>query len=243
MADANFDAAVAQASAVYDQLGEWIDRYHGGIPPGFIAAAITHESGGDFNAPGDPVLGEVGYLQVAAYVPPLFGYPAEARMDPESNIAIGVLEYEMEAAYWAARYPEVMLGTADSWKLARLAFAIGRAGAYQLADMARASQGGLTSGDVYHDIVRATSAAGGVALGSQSAAKVLSRVVDIDRQWAIGQAVNGAPPGPPLYIPDPPAGPYTIPEDAAPYFSQQIPVTIVLAIGLGLVAWLLYKGY
>lgn len=243
MADASFDYSVAQAKAVYDQLGEWIDRYHGGLPAGFLAAIITHESGGNFLSAGDPVLGEVGYLQVAAYIPPLFGYPAEARTDPESNIAIGVLEYELEAAYWAARYPEVNLGSADNWKLARLAFAVGRGGSYQLANMARASFGALTQGDVYHDIVKVTSAAGGVPLGSQSAAKVLARVVDIDRQWAIGKEVNSAPPGPPLYIPDPPAGPYTIPENAAHYFSKPIPVTIILAVGLGVVAWLLYKGY
>lgn len=243
MADASFDYAVAKARAVYDQLGPWIDRYHGGVPPGFLAAAITHESGGNFGSAGDPVLGEVGYMQVAAYVPPLFGYPPQARMDPESNIAIGVLEYELEAAYWAARYPEVVLGSADSWKLARMAFAIGRGGSYHLADMARAQLGGLTHGDVYHDIVKVTTAVGGVPLGSQSASKVLSRVTDIDRQWAIGREVNAAPPGPPLYIPNPPAGPYVIPADVAPYFSKPIPVTIILAVGLGIVGWLLYKGY
>ena len=135
MADANFDADVARAQAIYAQFGPWIDRYHGGIPSGFIASAILHESGGNFNAPGDPSLGEVGYLQVAAYVPPLFGYDPDARMDPESNIAIGVLEYELEAVLWSISYPQVSLGTADSWKLARLAFAVGRAGSHQLADL------------------------------------------------------------------------------------------------------------
>lgn len=240
MADANFDADVARAQAIYDQLGPWIDRYHGGVPSGFIASAILHESGGNFNAPGDVSLGEVGYLQVAAYVPPLFGYPEEARLDPESNIAIGVLEYELEAVLWSLSYPQVSLGTADSWKLARLAFAVGRAGSHQLADLA-SGNGGLTDGDVYGDIVRYVMATGGVPLGSQSASKVQQRVVDIDRQWAIGQAVAGGIPGPPMIIPDPPAGPYTLPDEVAPYFVEPIPVTLLLLGGAALLIYLLIQ--
>jgi len=238
--DPNFDADVARAQAIYDQLGPWIDKYHGGVPAGFIASAILHESGGNFNAPGDPSLGEVGFLQVAAYVPALFGYDPSARLDPESNIAIGVLEYELEAVLWMLSFPEAILGTADSWKLARLAFAVGRGGSHQLASLAQQSLGHLTVGDVYHDIVRWVVASGGVPLGSQSAAKVVSRVVDIDRQWAIGQAVSAGLPGPPMIIPDPPAGPYTIPAEAAPYFSEPFPVTVVLAIGGLVLGYLLF---
>lgn len=241
MADAAFDADVARAGAIYDALGEWINRYRGGIPAGFIASAILHESGGNFGAPGDASLGEIGYLQVAAYVPPLFGYPPEARADPESNIAIGVLEYELEAVLWSLAYPEVSLGTADSWKLARLAFAVGRGGSHQLADMARAA-GGLDDGAVYNSIVRFILANGGVPLGSQSADKVAQRVIDIDRQWAIGQAVAGGMPGPPMIIPDPPAGPYTLPPEVAPYFVEPLPVVALLLLGgAGLLAYLLWK--
>jgi hypothetical protein len=235
-----FDADVARASAIYDQLGPWIDRYHGGIPAGFIASAILHESGGNFAAPGDLSLGEIGYLQVAAYVPPLFGYDPAARADPESNIAIGVLEYEIEAVYWAQAFPEVVLGTDDSWKLARLAFAVGRGGSHQLASLARQTFGGLTTGDVYHDLVRWVVAGGGVPLGSQSAAKVAQRVVDIDRQWAIGQAVSSGLSGPPMIIPDPPAGPYVIPADAAPYFVEPISGTLLIVIGGLVLGYLLY---
>lgn len=240
MADSAFDSDVARAQAIYDQLGPWIDRYHGGLPAGVLASFILHESGGNFNAPGDASLGEVGYLQVAAYVPELFGYDADARTDPESNIAIGALEYALEAVYWATQVPEVMLGTADNWKLARLSFAVGRAGSRQLATAARAALGGLTTGDVYHDIVRYVTTAGGMPLGSQSATTVAQRVVDIDRQWAIGQAVSSASPGPPMYIPDPPAGPYTIPADADPYFVQPISGTMLLIGGLAILAYLLY---
>lgn len=239
--DPAFDGDVARASAIYDQLGPWIDRYHGGVPAGFIASAILHESGGNFGAPGDASLGEVGYLQVADYVPPLFGYDPSARADPESNIAIGVLEYEYEAVLWSLAFPEVTLGTTDSWKLARLAFSIGRGGSHQLAALAKAS-GGLTDGDVYHDIVRYTTAVGGVPLGTQSAAKVLQRVIDIDRQWAIGQAVSSGPSGYPMYIPDPPAGPYTIPAEAAPYFVEPLSLgTMLLLGGAALMAYLIYR--
>lgn|SRR5262245_16908495 len=241
MADAAFDADVARASAIYETLGPWIDRYHGGVPPGFIASAILHESGGNFGAPGDASLGEVGYLQVAAYVPPLFGYAPDARGDPESNIAIGVLEYELEAVLWALAYPEVHLGTADSWKLARLAFAIGRAGSHQLADLARQS-GGLDDGAVYASIVRFITDKGGVPLGSQTAAKVAQRVIDIDRQWAIGQAVSSSPPGPPMIIPDPPVGPYILPPDVAPYFVEPLsPAAVLILGGAGILAYLLWR--
>lgn len=242
MPDPQFDGDVARAKAIYSQLGPWIDRYHGGIPAGFIASAILHESGGNFGAPGDASLGELGYLQVASYVPPLFGYDPSARADPESNIAIGVLEYELEAAYWARDYPQVALGTDDSWKLARLSFAVGRGGSRQLAALA-AANGGLTDGDVYHDIYRTVLATGGIPLGSQSADKVRQRVIDIDRQWAIGQAVSAGVSGPPMRIPDPPAGPYTIPLDAAPFFVEPIPATMLLLLlaGGGLLYYLLYK--
>ncbi len=235
--DPNFADDVARAKAIYDQLGVWIDKYarpvvrddeviRGGLPAGWVTAIIQHESGGNFGAPGDPSLGEVGFMQVAAYVPGQFDLPPEARMDPESNIAIGCLEYELEAVLW--------LGTDDSWKLARLAFAVGRGGSHQLASLAKQALGGLTTGDVYHDIVKYVATSGGVPLGSQSASKVAARVIDIDRQWAIGQAVSAGISGPPMLIPDPPAGPYTIPAEAAPFFVEPLSGTLLLVLGGGL---------
>lgn len=240
-ADLAFAGDVARARGIYDQLGPWIDRYRGGLPAGVLASFILHESGGNFAAPGDPSLGEVGFLQVAAYVPPLFGYDASARNDPESNIAIGALEYALEAVLWSLAFPEVKLGTADAWKLARLSFAVGRAGSHQLASGAQQALGGLTDGDVYHDIVKYVGATGGQALGSQSAAKVAQRVVDIDRQWAIGQAVSAGFPGPPTRIPDPPAGPYTLPPEVAPFFTEPIPAILLLGGGLALLLYLLWR--
>lgn len=238
--DPNFDSDVARASALLDQFGDWINKYRGGLPAGWMASIMLHESGGNFGAPGDPTLGEVGFYQIAAYVPPLFGYDASARTDPETNVALAVLEYEYEAILWMLTFPEAILGTDDSWKLARLAFAVGRAGSHQLAQLAQQALGGLTTGDVYHDIVKWTSSSGGVPLGSQSAAKVKQRVLDIDRQWAVGQAVSAGLSGPPTLIPEPPAGPYTIPADAVDYFTQPISGTLLITLGALVLGWLIF---
>jgi hypothetical protein len=238
--DPSFDADVARASALLDQFSDWINRYRGGLPAGWMASIMLHESGGNFAAPGDPTLGEVGYYQIAAYVPSLFGLDASARQDPETNVALAALEYSLEAVLWKLAFPDsVSLGTDDSWKLARLAFAVGRGGSHQLASLAAQSQG-LTAGDVYHDLVRYVNATGGVPLGSQSAAKVRARVIDIDRQWAIGQAVSAGLSGPPTIIPDPPAGPYVIPPEAAPYFVEPVSGTLLLGLGALVLGYLLY---
>ena len=241
LGDASFDGDVARASQLLDTFREWIDKYRGGLPAGWMASIMLHESGGNFNAPGDPSLGEVGYYQVAAYVPPLFGLPADARSDPESNVAIAALEYMLEAVLFSIAFPQVQLGTADSYKLARLSFAVGRAGSHQLASLA-AGAGGLTDGDVYHDILRYVQSGGAVGLGTQSASKVAARVADIERQWSIGQAVEAGQPGPPTRIPDPPAGHYEIPAEVAPFFVEPLSGTVVLiGAGLALVAYLLWK--
>lgn len=238
--DAALSGDIARAKALLDQYGTWIDKYHGGMSPGWLASIMLHESGGNFASPGDPSLGEVGFYQIAAYVPALFGYDASARYDPETNVALAVLEYSLEAVLWKIAFPQVLLGTDDSWKLARLAFAVGRAGSHQLAANAAATLGGLTTGDVYHDIVKYVQATGGVPLGSQTAQKVAQRVLDIDRQWVIGQALGGAS-GPPVRIPDPPSGPYILPDDVAPYFSEEFPAIMLIIGGLATVAYLLYQ--
>lgn len=234
MADASFNADVARGRAILANLRPWIDRYRGGMPAGWMASIILHESGGNFGAPGDASLGEVGYMQVAAYVPPLFEYPSGARMEPENNLAIGSLEYALEHALWVKDFVPVQIGSADAWRLARLSFAVGRGGSRTLAAMAAAARGGsLTGGDVYGDILRFVSTSGAPALGSQTPAKVVARVQSIQRQWDLGQAIEAGMAGPPTRIPDPPAGPYTIPADADPYFVKPISGTL-LAIGGGL---------
>ncbi len=42
-----------------------------------------------------------------------------------------------------------------------------------------------------------------------------------------------------MIIPDPPAGPYVLPPEVAPYFSEPFPVTVVLAIGALVLGYLL----
>ncbi len=216
-----------------EQFRPWIDKYRGGLPAGWMASIMRHESDGNFGASGDASLGEIGYYQIAAYVPPLFGYDPSVRADPETNVALASLEYGLEAALWALEYPQVQIGSSDSWKLARMSFAVGRGGSRTLSTMTLASLGALTPGNVYGDIARWVAASGGVPLGSQSAGKVQQRVMDIDRQWAVGQAASPGLSGPPLLIPAPPAGPYSIPFAALPYFAKPISGTL-LAIGGGL---------
>lgn len=230
--------AVTNSRKILAKYGTWIDKYRGGLPASVMAAYMNHESGGNFAAPGDASLGEVGFYQIAAYVPPLFGLPATARMDPETNIAIASLEYGLEAVKWHLRYPSlVRLGTPDSWKLGRLSFAVGRGGSYTLADRANALHY-LQPGDVYGGIARYVAAAGAPALGSQSGAKVASRVASIPEQWKIAEAIGSISTGPPTLIPNPPAGAYKIPADAAPFFVRPIPGIVLAALGGG--AALLY---
>jgi len=243
MGDASFDADVARAGLLLSQFRPWIDKYRGGLPAGWMASIMLHESGGNFASPGDPALGEIGFYQIASYVPALFGYDPSARADPETNVALASLEYGLEAAKWAIDFPGlVQIPSADAWRLARLSFAVGRAGSRQLAAMTAAGLGTLTPGDVYGDIARWTAASGGIPLGSQSSATVAKRVADIARQWAIGQAVESGYSGPPTIIPDPPAGPYTIPVEAAAYFSEPISATmLIIGGGLALLIYLIAR--
>ncbi len=114
----------AHALSVYRQWQPLIDQYHGGLPPGFVAAIMAHESGGRADAKGDPNLGEYGLLQVASYTPGEFG-----------------LAQRGVRVYLAA--PDLIeLGTADFWKMARLSAAVGAAGTRNLIAAARPLQRG-----------------------------------------------------------------------------------------------------
>lgn len=238
---ASLDSSSKAARAIYDSspLGDWIKKYRGGMPGGWLAAIALWESGGNFGAPGDPSLGEVGYYQVAEYVPPLFGLPAAARLDPESNVCIASLEYALEGALFVQAYPQVKIGTPDMWKLARLAFAVGRAGSHALADAAQP----LRDGDVYGSIVDYVNANGGMQLGSQEPQKVWYRVVNIDLQWKVGRNVTpGDISGPPTIPPLPPAGQFMIPTVVAYLFSKPMsPLALAALAALGVVGYLLYR--
>lgn len=233
-----------QATAILNTYATWIDQYRGGMSREFAATIMLWESGGNFNAPGDPSLGEVGFYQVAQYVPAEFGLPPEARNDPEGNVCIGLAEYGLENLTWYLFLPSLIArDSRDAWMLARLSFAIGRGGSQQLASMAAAS----SPGDVFGDIVRYVTANGAPALGSQSGAKVQQRVVDILTQMQIADLVGPNLFGPPMFPPPPPGvdsngTPYdqlwTPPPQVAPYYSQ--PFGWDIWLGLGLVAGAAY---
>lgn len=235
-AEMNSDAR--RVSQLLDTYGGWIEKYRGGMPAAWMATIMLWESNGKADLVGDPGLGEFGLYQIASYVPPLFGLPANARLDPESNVAIASLEYALEQVLWFLRYPSLVdLGSADAWKLARLSFAVGRSGAYQLADLARPTE----SGHVFDAIKAYVGSSGGVPLGSQSADKVWFRVMSIDTQWALAELANGGvlSPGPPQQIPNPlPTGTYSLPAEALPHFAK--PVAAVVIVALAGVAALFY---
>lgn len=240
--DAQTAARVQRVQQLLDQYGNWIDKYRGGVPRSFAATIMMWESNGDFNAPGDPSLGEIGFYQVASYVPQMFGYSTDATADPESNVCIGLLEYQYEAVGWNLfTGGKVPLGSADSYKLARMTFAIGRAGAQSLAASAQAA--GISDSDgVYAQIAKLVTSSGAPSLGGVSAQKVAQRVLDIDTQWQIADLASDNTPGLPTLVPDPPAGPYTIPADAAPYFVKPLSTNILIVLGgLGVLAYALHR--
>ncbi len=228
---AEMSSDARQVKALLGKYGPWINKYRGGLPAAWMGMIMLWESGGNPTLVGDASLGEYGFFQIASYVPPLFGLPISARTDPESNIAIASLEYSMEAIKWFLRYPNlVQLGTADAWKLARLSFAVGRSGSYQLADAAKVH----TPGHVFDDIKNYVAAHGGMQLGSQLADKVWFRVMNIDVQWKIAEMANGGPlsPGAPELPPNPlPTGLYSVGGDLLPYFTKPVPMLLVAAAG------------
>jgi hypothetical protein len=238
---ASVDSDANRCVQILAKYRDVIDTYHGGMPPAWLAAIIMFESDGNATLVGDPSLGEYGLMQIAASTPATFGLPADTRYDVAGNVCVGVLEYSMEAALWVKEYPGlVQPGTADCWMLARLSFAVGRGGSRGLAKAASVS----TPGDVYGDIARYVAANGGIALGSQSAAKVWFRVLAIPLQWKVAEVANGGSlyAGPPTIIPAPPSGPYLLPASVAGLFSEPASIaTMVVAVGLAAAIYYLYK--
>lgn len=234
--DAYIAAQAREVQKLLDLYGPWIDTYRGGLPREWAAAIMNWESGGNFAAPGDPSLGEVGFYQVAEYFPAVIGMPAESRNDPETNVMQGLTEYQLEAVKWAVTFPDLVeLGTADSLKLARLSFAVGWGGATGLA---RIVQNDAESGNLYGAIVDWANRTGGMPLGSQSSDQVWFRVVSIDPQWAIAKAVapfGSLAVGQPTFPPNPPGNTYTIPDPYAAFFQTPTnPLYVAVAV-LGIV--------
>lgn len=198
------------------------------MPVGFLAAIASFESGGKMSSRGDSSLGEVGIFQITRSFPPKVGLSAEARFNEEANVFLGCLEYQMMAVEMWLAQPSISMGTPDSWKLARLAFAIGAGGTRTLLRKSGARS--------YQELVEYVDNQGGVSLGRQSASKVWFRVHVIDVLWRVGQLARPALwVGAPVKIPNSPAGPYTLPSSIARHMPSPIRGPLV-ALGLGITA-------
>jgi hypothetical protein len=200
------------------------------------------ESGGNPTVAGDASLGEYGLLQVSTYTPAEVGLPAASRYDPETNVFLGSLRYQEEAARMQAHYPSLVVqGSKDQWLLARLATAIGTGGARGLIDRAIAT-GNVQRGHLY-DAVRAKADAGGtVQAGSQSAEKVWYRVHFVDYNFMIGDKIEGGGFGPPQVITPPAKYPrYSFPASLLP-FTGKPSSGLVLVAALAAAAFFLARA-
>lgn len=229
---------VKRTRALYQQYGALIDKYRGGMPQGFAAASMQWESDGIPTTVGDPNLGEFGLYQVTSEFPTTIGLPADSRLNTETNIFLGMMDYQLAAARLAAQNRAIQLGTSDSWKLARLSFAIGAGGTQSLVASAlkwRPTYGG----NVFATVRAFVDAGGATSAGSQSADLVWYRVHTVDVVWDIGQAaVPFQSWGSPTKVPAPPSGPYVLPAALASSFHAPIPVALLLAAaGLGYLVW------
>lgn len=228
-------ASVGEVRAIYEKFRPWLLRYRGGLPAGMIAAVIQHESGGNPNATGDASLGEAGLMQIEASFPAKVGLPASSRFDPETNVFLGSLELQLRAV---EMLPYATPGTSDSYKLARLGFAIGSAGTRKVIDAATGGKPSLYRGQVFDRVRSWANATGAIAVSSgQDAAKVRARINAVQDQWNIGQVINGSY-GAPERIPAPSGLRYTVPASAARYLVSPVAGKL-LALGVvGLVVFL-----
>lgn len=222
----------ASAASFYARWRPQIQKYRGGMPAGFMAAIAQWESGGSMASSGDPDLGEYGFFQITASTPPQFGLGAELRKNPEGNIFLAGLEYQVEAKRLALRYPGLVReGTRDQWMLARLVFAIGGGGTRKLIDGAKPQ----IPGKVYDALLAYVDATGGVPLGSQSAGKVWLRVHIVPLTWQIGELVMpGAFGGLPTRIASPRGVTYRLPKDVREHMRSGAENTAIAIGFLGL---------
>ena len=194
------------AKNCHDKIGRLLDKYHGGMPTGFLAAIACHESSCNMGSSGDASLGEIGIFQVTNSFPRKVSVNPTVRHSTEGNIFLGCLEYN----YWAAQvvldFPNLVSnGSVDQWLLARLIFAIGYGGTRSVMRAANPRPG-----NVYNQLIAWANRTGGISAGSQSAAKVKARILAVPVQWEIGQQI-----APTLFLTGPkkPIGfvPFTLP--------------------------------
>lgn len=200
---------IRTANDVYARYGTLINRYRGGMPPGLLAAIIVLESSGNPNAVGDSSLGERGLLQVATQTAIDFGVSPSVRLSAEGNIALGSLEYNVEAARLSLRYPQIIPGTLDQYLCARGVFVFGRAGMRKLLDNAQP----LRAGHAFDSVLSYLDRTGGIALGGSSAEKVWYRAHMIALTKQIGQATGSMWASRPVVPPAPVGVVWRIPAD------------------------------
>jgi Transglycosylase SLT domain len=228
-------ATEREVRALYDRYRSWIRKYKGGVPGGFAAAIMHHESGGRMDAQGDASLGEVGLYQITSTTPGKFGLPASSRYDPETNVFLAMLEYNVGAAEMA---PYATPGTSDSYRLSRLGFAIGSAGTRKVIDAATGGKPSLYRGQVFDRVRAWANATGAMAVSSgQDADKVKKRINAVQEQWDIGQRIDGFY-GAPEKIPAPGGLRYTIPASAARYLVSPVAGKLLALGAVGLIVFL-----
>lgn len=227
-----FPSLVKNARATYTRLRPWITRYRGGMPAGVLATIAQLESGGSMDSAGDASLGEVGYFQITSSFPSSIGVDPAKRYDPETNVFLGGVEYQIEAVRMANAWPAVTLGTLDSWKLARLAFAIGGPGTKKLLAAARPA----FAGQAFAGVKAWADATGAMALGSQSAGKVWYRIHLTELIFQAGMFVAPAFFSDPTRVPAPAGISYRFPNDVANYFhASPLRAMVALAAGTALI--------
>jgi hypothetical protein len=173
-------------------------------------------------------LGEYGLFQLESSFPAKVGLPADARLDPETNVFLGSLEYALRAIELRDVAP---LGSSDSWRLARLAFAVGSSGARRLIAAATNNNPSAFRGQVFDRIRAWANQTGAMAISSgQPAEKVLARINAVQDQWDVGQSIAGAY-GPPQRLPAPHGLVYRVPASAAPFLASPLTGTL-LALGV-----------
>jgi hypothetical protein len=191
---------------VYAKYGAFINRYRGGMPAGFLAAIIAHESGGRENATGDPSLGELGLMQITANFPTTVGVTPAVRAHAEGNIFLGCLEYQIEAARLAVRYPgDIEPGSPDQWKMARLVFALGIGAVTKLVALVGSAR--------FPVILSYVMAHPNVTVSGYAPGKVLARTTSVETLWTAGAQITPATVGVPELVPAPAGLTYTLPRN------------------------------
>ncbi len=213
------DSRTESAKAFLNKERTNLNKYHGGMPIGFLAAIAEHESSGRMSAIGDASLGEVGYFQVPIETANDFDVDPQVRYSAEGNIFLACLEYQVNAARIAKRFPWIRIGSMDQWMFARLVFAVGIGATGTLLRN--------FTGGTYSQFVQWAQ--------SNSTGKQLARINDVVVQWNIGQALAPEAPGPPTKIPA--FVPYSIPKDVSGLLQSPLKQLLLpLALGIGLFA-------